>query len=227
MDTIESLAFARKNQYAALIRDEGVLVVWADRVEQIIPFASKLETALIAYLWADEKDPHSQDAPTAPTTPGLGSSPFSRSTLSFVNANQSVMSLTPAVVDLTSSGENLDGIPETAEGAVEEDPVVTAVKASRKGRPVAFHGAFIAGCASAGAMLLMGLGVRKYRLGHTIPRLMSRPIAHQLRLHGRCGTFRAYCHLALYHPLGSFPMLGGHLLYRMFLPCFPNAALMG
>lgn len=49
------LGTARKNQYAAFIRDEAVLVVWADQVDELIPAASKLEKALISFIWSSDK----------------------------------------------------------------------------------------------------------------------------------------------------------------------------
>ena len=45
VDEIPHLARARKHQYAAFVRSEGVLVVWADMVETSIPAAEMLEDA--------------------------------------------------------------------------------------------------------------------------------------------------------------------------------------
>jgi hypothetical protein len=44
---MDRLALARRSQYAALIRDEGVLVVWADSVDSLIPTTDALEHSLI------------------------------------------------------------------------------------------------------------------------------------------------------------------------------------
>lgn len=54
IDDIEHLARARKHQYAAFVRSEGVLVVWADHVEMVIPAAEALEEALIDFVWRGE-----------------------------------------------------------------------------------------------------------------------------------------------------------------------------
>ena len=56
LDEIPHLARARKHQYAAFIRSEGVLVVWADHVESVIPAAEALEEALIQFIWRGEDE---------------------------------------------------------------------------------------------------------------------------------------------------------------------------
>lgn len=56
LDTMLHAARARKHQYAAFVRDEGVLLVWADRVENIIPAAEALEEALIHFIWKGEEE---------------------------------------------------------------------------------------------------------------------------------------------------------------------------
>jgi hypothetical protein len=55
IDDIEHLARARKHQYAAFVRSEEVLVVWADHVEMVIPAAEALEEALIEFVWRGEE----------------------------------------------------------------------------------------------------------------------------------------------------------------------------
>jgi hypothetical protein len=45
------LARARKHQYAAFIRDEGVLCVWSDNVKSILQEAENLEELLLDYIW--------------------------------------------------------------------------------------------------------------------------------------------------------------------------------
>lgn len=51
LDQLPHLARARKHQYAAFIRDEGVLCVWADAVESIVKTTEDLEQSLIDYIW--------------------------------------------------------------------------------------------------------------------------------------------------------------------------------
>ncbi len=56
LDEIEHLARARKHQYAAFIRSEAVLCVWADHVEAVIPAAEALEESLIQFIWRGEEE---------------------------------------------------------------------------------------------------------------------------------------------------------------------------
>jgi hypothetical protein len=56
LDSMPSLGRARKHQYAAFIRDEGVMIVWADDVDAIIPAAEILEEALIHFIWRGEEE---------------------------------------------------------------------------------------------------------------------------------------------------------------------------
>ncbi|KAL7424393.1 hypothetical protein Q5752_000075 [Cryptotrichosporon argae] len=56
LDEVEHLARARKHQYAAFIRSEGVLVVWADHVENVMAAADALEEALIQFIWRGEDE---------------------------------------------------------------------------------------------------------------------------------------------------------------------------
>jgi len=51
LDEIPHLARARKHQYAAFVREEQVLCVWADHVEAVIPAAEALEDALVEFIW--------------------------------------------------------------------------------------------------------------------------------------------------------------------------------
>lgn len=56
LDTIPQLARARKHQYAAFVRDEQVLCVWADHVEDVVPSAEALEASLIQFVWRGEEE---------------------------------------------------------------------------------------------------------------------------------------------------------------------------
>lgn len=55
IESVSHLGTARKNQYAAFVRDEAVLVVWADAVDELIPAAAKLEKSLISFIWSSDK----------------------------------------------------------------------------------------------------------------------------------------------------------------------------
>ncbi|WWD22045.1 hypothetical protein CI109_106533 [Kwoniella shandongensis] len=52
LDDLSQLAGARKHQFAAFVRADACLVVWADEVETLIPSAEALEQRMIAYVWS-------------------------------------------------------------------------------------------------------------------------------------------------------------------------------
>ena len=56
LDQVSHLARARKHQYAAFVREEQVLCVWADHVEAVIPAAEALEEALIQFIWRGDEE---------------------------------------------------------------------------------------------------------------------------------------------------------------------------
>ncbi|KAJ9112303.1 hypothetical protein QFC19_000722 [Naganishia cerealis] len=60
LDELSHLACARKHQYAAFIRDEGVLCVWADAVENVVAATESLEQALIDFIWHQEQQTRKQ-----------------------------------------------------------------------------------------------------------------------------------------------------------------------
>lgn len=51
IETLEELSCARKHQYAAFIRDECSLLVWADSVYHVIDVAIDIEKRIIALVW--------------------------------------------------------------------------------------------------------------------------------------------------------------------------------
>lgn len=55
LDELTHLARARKHQYAAFVRDEGVLCVWSDNVKTIVADVEKLEKALLDFVWGHEQ----------------------------------------------------------------------------------------------------------------------------------------------------------------------------
>jgi hypothetical protein len=175
LDTIESIGSARKNQYAAFVREEGVLVVWADSVQSLIPTAKTIEASLVAFLWRDETDETSQ-------LPTLGKSPrptltrsamTSRSNLSY----DSKSPMTPMTGITTPSvfgdkhelqGQMPDQLPiptgteEKVDTNVDmEDPYKAEMLANRKLRPVSLISPFVSGLAVALAIILMCLGLSK------------------------------------------------------------------
>ncbi|WVQ97801.1 hypothetical protein IAU59_004916 [Kwoniella sp. CBS 9459] len=52
LDDLTQLAGARKHQFAAFVRADACLVVWADEVETLISSAEALEQRMINYVWS-------------------------------------------------------------------------------------------------------------------------------------------------------------------------------
>jgi len=53
LETIEDLPRARKHQYAAFIRDDCTLLVWADSASRVIDDAMDIEKKIIELIWDD------------------------------------------------------------------------------------------------------------------------------------------------------------------------------
>ena len=53
LESLDDLPRARKHQYAAFIRDECSLLVWADSAARIIDDAMDLENKIIELIWDD------------------------------------------------------------------------------------------------------------------------------------------------------------------------------
>ncbi|GAO51991.1 hypothetical protein G7K_6079-t1 [Saitoella complicata NRRL Y-17804] len=51
IDTMSDLTRARKHQYSAFIRDEQILVVWADAADEILHRADEMEQRLLQLVW--------------------------------------------------------------------------------------------------------------------------------------------------------------------------------
>lgn len=133
MPSIDDLPLARKSQYAAFVREEGVLCVWADNVEDIIPMARALEAALVRFLWSDEADQLNEKT---------------------IDSASSVSPSSPAL----NSSEMI--LPEISGDG--EDPEKAAILAARRLRPVALIAPVATGCAAATAIILLSLGIREF-----------------------------------------------------------------
>ncbi|KAH9026838.1 glycosyl transferase family group 2-domain-containing protein [Lactarius pseudohatsudake] len=73
VDTMLTLPHAEKEQNAAFVRDERVLVVWADGPDTIIPTCNDFEERLIKLLWR--------------ARPGFGATPSSSHPASYADSN--------------------------------------------------------------------------------------------------------------------------------------------
>ena len=119
-------------------------MVWADRVEELIPSATLLEKRLVELIWSDEADLFSRPEPT-PT-----SSESSLKTL--VEQRQSATS---------SLEKEKEAVPSTIDV---EDPDKARILATRQERPVALIAPMISGLSFGISMLLMCLGIRESHL---------------------------------------------------------------
>lgn len=63
---MDQLPLARRSQYAALIRDEGVLVVWSDSINALIPSTRALELSVIALIQSGKRI-----VPTSPSNSNI------------------------------------------------------------------------------------------------------------------------------------------------------------
>lgn len=165
------MASARKNQYAAFVRDEGVLVVWADTVQQIVPTAKAIEASLVAFLWQDETDEFSATPVlnkygAQSPRPTLTKSMHSRSTFSIGTKTP----MTSPSLYGDQDGKMPEALPipdagveggEKVDTSVDmEDPYKAEMLANRKLRPVTLISPFVSGLAVALAIILMCLGIK-------------------------------------------------------------------
>jgi hypothetical protein len=58
IETLRDLPRARKHQYAAFVRDECTLLVWADTAGRVIDDAQEIENKIIALIWDDNDAVH-------------------------------------------------------------------------------------------------------------------------------------------------------------------------
>ncbi|KAG6853092.1 hypothetical protein C0991_006924 [Blastosporella zonata] len=83
LDTMLFLPTADKEQCAAFIRDERVLVIWSDALDRIIPTCTDFEERLIKLLWRAAPVPplSTTSAPPSSLSPSLLHSPSTRSSV--------------------------------------------------------------------------------------------------------------------------------------------------
>ncbi|KAI0339326.1 hypothetical protein BDW22DRAFT_620375 [Trametopsis cervina] len=71
LETMMDLPMAEKEQCAAFIRDERVLIIWSDSIDTIIPTCRDFEERLIKLLWRSR--PHAAHAASASSHPASAS----------------------------------------------------------------------------------------------------------------------------------------------------------
>lgn len=110
LQIVESLAAVtsssvRKFQYAAILRKEGILLVWQDDVTQILPHAQKMEDRLLSYVWG--KNARLSSPPGM--SPFTGQTPLQSPTPSVSNYSMHMEKGVMVTTDEASdSGEGLD-----------------------------------------------------------------------------------------------------------------------
>ncbi|KAJ3560835.1 hypothetical protein NP233_g10573 [Leucocoprinus birnbaumii] len=101
LDSVNSLPDADKEQCAAFIRDERVLVVWSDDLDHIVPLCREFNEKLMKYIWRSRATAHS-------ISTSVATSVAPSTTASNVNLNQShnappLDAVTTAVTSATTS----------------------------------------------------------------------------------------------------------------------------
>jgi hypothetical protein len=133
-------------------------------VEDIVSNARKIEEALVAYLWEDERDPFAAEKENITYTE-VAPARILASHNSATPSTVDIDALSTAV--LRHSEPSSDSIrlaqvnPSPCDDGDKEDPELAAIKSSRKARPVVFISAFLTGCSSGLTVFLMGIGLRE------------------------------------------------------------------
>ncbi|THV00850.1 hypothetical protein K435DRAFT_776315 [Dendrothele bispora CBS 962.96] len=152
LDTMLMLSQADKEQCAAFIRDERVLVVWSDSLYAIIPACQELEQRLIKLLW------RSGTSPTPAVSSTLGSPSRSEAGTPRPLKGTTVLSGDSAVGNASALGSQENHSFEHIESSsgVEE---LEAFAAER--RPVQLYAPIYHGLAAGLAVLFMGNNINR------------------------------------------------------------------
>ncbi|KUI55537.1 hypothetical protein VP1G_02964 [Cytospora mali] len=84
LDSLASITSSgvKKFQYGAILRQEGILLVWQDEIQHILAHAQRMEDKLLTYVWGRNSGMH-----TPITAPFSGASPFQSATPSVSNTS--------------------------------------------------------------------------------------------------------------------------------------------
>ncbi|KHE87351.1 hypothetical protein GE21DRAFT_1331802 [Neurospora crassa] len=147
-DSLNSMvpANVKKFQYACLVRQEGILLVWHDDLLQIVPTAARIEEKLLAMVWGTGQLPFGRLQ--VPSRPG-----------SILSTNTSIYKtekpLTPGLGNM-----NMGALPNDSAEQLEKDESVDAKESLQ--RPVQRTSAFFVGMAMClGIVLLCGTYIQK------------------------------------------------------------------
>ncbi|KAI0746494.1 glycosyl transferase family group 2-domain-containing protein [Daedaleopsis nitida] len=116
LDTMVDLPTADKEQSAAFVRDERVLVVWSDSIDSIIPICRDFEERLIKLLWRSRPGAFPGSHPTSSTShPASAAGSVSGHSYQQLNAQPSNNHLRNSVAPGTS-GIGTPNVPGTPRG---------------------------------------------------------------------------------------------------------------
>ncbi|KAH7919846.1 hypothetical protein BV22DRAFT_1022266 [Leucogyrophana mollusca] len=156
LDTMMLLPGADKEQRAAFIRDERVLVVWSDSLNAIIPTARDFEDRLIRLLWRT-RPPVSSISSTIPSSASAPASVSGHSHSHLANEKRSTS---------TSSGGDKEKLPaqpqfkRTWYGRKVPLPPVDLENAAPEERPTRIFAPVYNGLAAGLAALFIGNGIK-------------------------------------------------------------------
>lgn len=140
-DSLNSMvpANVKKFQYGCLVRQEGILLVWHDDLQYIVPTAARIEEKLLAMVWGTGQLPFGRlQAPTRPT--------------SVVSTNTSIYK---AEKPSTPGPGDMGALPNDSAEQLEKDESIDAKESLQ--RPVQRTSAFFVGMAMClGIVLLFG-----------------------------------------------------------------------
>lgn len=141
LDSLSSITSSgvKKFQYGAILRQEGVLLIWQDEIQRILAHAQRMEDKLLTYVWGRNSGMH-----TPITPPFAGASPFQSATPSVSNDSglHEKGSITAQVHD------HEDGSEEDLENEAKERP-------ESVNRPFMLHSAFFIGMGICLAIVLV------------------------------------------------------------------------
>ncbi|KAL0953507.1 hypothetical protein HGRIS_004733 [Hohenbuehelia grisea] len=174
VETMSQLPYAEKGQGAAFIRDERALIVWSDRIDDIIDSARDFERRLLNLVW----DRHGFSTRTSSANFSQFSSPVLRahgSNPASVN-NLSIPPLELSEKETLPEQPSKHDLAEKGEVDVQIDP-------KRDLRPLRMFGPIYDGLAVGLCFFFVGTGVRtllaEYKLDHDATRfvlLLSAPL---------------------------------------------------
>ncbi|TYJ52434.1 hypothetical protein B9479_006975, partial [Cryptococcus floricola] len=151
LDSIELLARARKHQYAAFIRSERVLCVWADDVDMIVAAAETLEESLVHFVWRGEAENAKHNQILLLDVEKRKGSPPQWDGVRESEKPELVDPIISALEDITLAYNNETG---------DEDPSVQQMKDYWRERPVMLIAPLSDALSLILVMTLIGLGLR-------------------------------------------------------------------